>query len=326
MLPTAINILEISAPGHEFSVSEKDFTLSETDNQVIYHEESNLFIKLIVPAKEQKFKMELQALNLAKNSLAGIVPEVVAYGFIGEYHYIVSKGCHLHMDDYNLSMFTLEREQRPLINFDYLTQWTASILSILHQTRGEVADAKEFPNSMEYLCKNAQQKHRKFKYFPEPLVEGIPEFLMKFKVGNRDLVSGILHGDFTMGNILGHVSPAANEYESEFRSSNLIDFGDSFIGSIDPLFDIATAFVDLFRCDCNLLAKFLIEYGKPFKYLSYEEFKHRILRYVILYPSECISREFCKILFIMKGSWTESMDWLWVESQLFPTVDFRPSL
>ena len=323
LLPIAQQIMKKALDSKELPNTEVDYALIETDNLIIYHEESNLYIKLIPKELEFKFKMELKAMELVKNYLVNIIPVLIASGCENEYHYIVTKECKLSSGECPISMHTLEREQLPLINFEHLTQWTASILSILHQTPCENVYGVDFILKMTKLAENAQQKHKKFNFLPKELIDAIPELLAKYKFQKKDLQLGIVHGDFTMGNILGSFHNSTNEYTSEFKPSNLIDFGDAFIGLVDPMWDITTVFVDLFRMDCKRLEEFLDNYGKSIKNLTYKEFKLAILVYMVLFPSECISREFCKALFVEKGCWTKSITWDWVESQIFPLEDFR---
>ena len=91
LLPTAQEILNLSEPNHQYSVNENDFTLSETDNQVLYHQGSKLFIKLIILEREAKFKTEIEALKLVKNSLVGIIPQLIASGRYEQYYFITTK-------------------------------------------------------------------------------------------------------------------------------------------------------------------------------------------------------------------------------------------
>jgi hypothetical protein len=304
--------------------SQSDFELQNSSCPVYYCTRRKIFIKLLQQVNFDKYKTEVEVLQLLNNQA---IPKLVNHGSVscnlnGTFFFIVTEECILPPHDRPIPMSTLAREHQHIINKEHLIVWSAELLSAIHGFPIK-SSGGNFINWVKEMQKGAMDNHCSMAYFPQSLVAKIPAYIDGFVMKENQLVSGIMHGDFTVGNVLGHYHVSDSIYGVEWKPSNLIDFGDSMVGLIDPLYDITTIFVTLLKCDVGDLCHFLSIYGNSFSQLSWKEFRYRIMIYIILYPSECISREFCRILFIKFAKWTDNITWEWVESTIFPEDDLR---
>lgn len=141
--------------------------------------------------------------------------------------------------------------------------------------------------------------HTKWGHLSASLQSQIPDFVSAIKpiLPPQNESATFLHGDLNFNNIFGDYS----ETES-FSCEHIIDFGDSFHGGGDPLWDFVNVHVAVFSCDMRLFRRFWDAYWK-FRGFT-REFgdaeRRRMMQYLLLQEYEGAVRWVGKV---KEGTW-----------------------
>ncbi|KAI8928391.1 hypothetical protein BC831DRAFT_448565 [Entophlyctis helioformis] len=182
------------------------------------------------------------------------------------------------------------------VDWPAFVPWLADTVSRLHalpppsppsQSISSSSPSPSFTEIIRDRLASAPSRHRVWRYFPAAMLDTMADYIARNPVDDRVWCTGLVHGDVTPGNILGLMYPTgpasaaddagdagntddADDADVEFkwRPLYLIDFGDALSPAndgTDPLLDIVSIHLTLFRCDKTRLAEFLDAYDSRWR-------------------------------------------------------------
>ena len=192
-----------------------NLTRAEQGESLVFLIDENFIIKIYIPTKHQ-IEREKNALTFAKTSLK--IPEVVAFGEIENYKYLV----------------TTQIKGELMTRQKWLTLETKDQLSILSQLANGLNELHrsdkskinfDWKNFVEHQAETCFERQKKCQVNEKVLAE-IPNYLTENLILlNNETSEVFLHGDVHFGNL------RLMKQNGKWQISGLFDFADSLKGS-----------------------------------------------------------------------------------------------
>jgi len=99
---------------------------------------------------------------------------------------------------------------------------------------------------------------------------------------NDIVLPSILHGDINREHVYCYLQQSQSD--AEIHPCGVIDFGDSISG--DPIYELISIHIDIFRCDKKLLEILINSYGPEI--LRRENFSYRAMCYTLLHEQDAL--------------------------------------
>jgi hygromycin-B 7''-O-kinase len=190
-------------------------TRAEQGESIVFPVDENFIIKIYIPTKHQ-IEREINALTYAKTSLK--IPEVVAFGEIENYKYLVTTQIKGNLMTRQMWLTLDKKEQIPIL------EQLANGLRELHQSdKSKINfDWKKFVAHQAETCFERQKKC----LVNEKVLAEIPNYLSEnLKLLDENSEEVFLHGDVHFGNL------RFQKQNGKWQISGLFDFADSLTGS-----------------------------------------------------------------------------------------------
>lgn len=216
---------------------------AEHGESIVFLVDENYVIKIFIPTKHQ-IEREKLALTIAETSLT--IPEIVAFGEIENYKYLVTTRIKGELVTRDMWLKLDRREQIPL-----LEQLAEGLRQLHNSDKSKVDfDWKKFVARQAETCFERQ----KICQVNEKVLQEIPSYLEEnLHLLNKKRNEVFLHGDVHFGNL------RCEKQNGRWRISGVFDFADSLKGSNE--YDFVAVGVLMIQGQGDLQREFFRAYG-----------------------------------------------------------------